>query len=72
MYSTCTGQIEQIDRQRRRRTPKAAKGYAQAKVFLNLKKKEENTRTYKNMKNKREIIELLIYIIKSKAFNTNN
>lgn len=68
MYSTCTGQIEQIDRQRRRRTPKAAKGYAQAKVFLNLKKKE-NTRTYEN---KREIIELLIYIIKSKAFNTNN
>lgn len=51
MYSTCTGQIEQIDRQRRRRTPKAAKGYAQAKVFLNLKKKE-NTRTYKNMKTK--------------------
>lgn len=43
MYSTCTGQIEQIDRHRRRRTPKAAKGYAQAKVFLNLNKKQKTT-----------------------------
>lgn len=41
-------------------------------LILKKKNKREHKRTYKNMKNKREIIELLIYIIKNKAFNTNN